>query len=327
MVTELRTSFLPRAERFDYWRGMVADTLLPNKLRSDHSSDFQAELRLLDLGAVQVSDLRYTPLETYRPAKLIRRSDPEAYQLMLNLRGGHRIIQGGCDTTSSAGEMTLYDTSRPWHGWAAADTGTVDGIMVQLPRQPLPMPADKVRSLTALKLSGRTGVGALLAACLKQMMADAHSYTRADAARLATVTLDLLAAMCAHYLEAERHLPPETHHHALAMRIRGFIEQHLADPGLTPAVVAAAHHISTRQLHRIFQAQNLTVAGWIRQRRLEKCHHDLFDPRYDDRPVQAIAARWGFANKAHFSRVFRAAYGIPPGDLRHLAQSQRSRRA
>ncbi|MEV0214766.1 helix-turn-helix domain-containing protein [Micromonospora sp. NPDC050695] len=28
--------------------------------------------------------------------------------------------------------------------------------------------------------------------------------------------------------------------------------------------------------------------------------------------MQAIAARWGFADKAHFSRVFRAAYGTSP---------------
>lgn len=322
LVTEARTRDLPAAERFDYWRSLTAETLLPNTLRSEHASDFGAELRLLDLGAVQVSGLRYPQLETYRPAKLIRRSDPEAYQLMLNLRGGHRIIQGGCDTTSSAGEMTLYDTSRPWHGWAEADTGTVGGIMVQLPRQLLPLPQDKVRSLTAVRMSGREGMGALLAGFLRQMAADASSYTPADASRLAVVAVDLLAAVCAHHLEAERQLPPETRHHALILRIRTFIEQHLADPGLTPAAVAAAHNISTRHLHRLFQAQGMTVAGWIRQRRLENCHRELADPRHRHRTIQAVAARWGFTDKAHFSRVFRAAYGMPPGDLRHLAQDR-----
>ncbi|WP_418952371.1 hypothetical protein [Streptomyces chartreusis] len=71
--------------------------------------------------------------------------------------------------------MTLYDTSRPWHGWAEADTGAVDGIMVQLPRQLLPVPQDKVRLLTAVRLSGREGMGALLAGFLRQMVADATS--------------------------------------------------------------------------------------------------------------------------------------------------------
>jgi RNA polymerase sigma-70 factor, ECF subfamily len=34
------------------------------------------------------------------------------------------------------------------------------------------------------------------------------------------------------------------------------------------------------------------------------------------RPVAGIAARWGFSSAAHFSRVFRDAYGMPPGEFR-----------
>ena len=29
-----------------------------------------------------------------------------------------------------------------------------------------------------------------------------------------------------------------------------------------------------------------------------------------------VGARWGFADPAHFSRVFKAAYGMPPGVFR-----------
>ncbi|MEU6574250.1 helix-turn-helix domain-containing protein [Streptomyces sp. NPDC046805] len=316
-VTEFCTSVLPPAERFDYWQGMTSDTLVPNRQRSEHAPDFRARLRLVDLGAIQVSGLGYPRLETYRPAKLIRRSDPESYQVMLNRSGGHRIIQGGHDTTSSAGEMTLYDTSRPWQGWAEPGTsGAVHGIMVQIPRALLPLPQDVVRSLTALRLPGDRGVGRLLACFLEQLVGDTGSYTPADAPRLTAVTVDLLAAVCAHHLEAESLLPLESRHHTLLLRTRAFIEHHLADPGLTPAVVAAAHNVSTRQLYRLYQAQGLTVAGWIRRRRLENCHRDLADPRHDHRPVQAVAARWGLPDKAHFSRLFRAAYGMPPGDYR-----------
>ncbi|AEM86360.1 helix-turn-helix domain-containing protein [Streptomyces violaceusniger] len=318
LVTEFSTSHLPAAERFDHWCGLTADTLIPNTLGSDHASHFEAELRLLDLGLVQISALRYPPLETHRPAKLIRRSDPEVCQLMLNLRGGHRLVQAGLDTTSSAGELMLYDTSRPWHGWATAATGSVEGIMVQFPRQLLPLPQGKIRSLTAARLSGREGMGALLAGFLRQMAADAASYTVADTSRLATITIDLLAAVCAHHLDTERHLPPETHHHVLLLRIRAFIEQHLGKPGLTPAMVAAAHNISTRHLHRLFQTQGLTVAGLIRQRRLENCHRELTDPHHNHRTIQAIAAGWGFADKAHFSRLFLATFGMAPSHYRHL---------
>jgi len=91
-----------------------------------------------------------------------------------------------------------------------------------------------------------------------------------------------------------------------------FIEQHLADADLTPARIAAAEYMSARNLHRIFESADLTVAGWIRQRRLEHCRRDLSDHSLVGLPVSHIAARWGLWEAAHFSRVFKAAYGVSP---------------
>jgi AraC-like DNA-binding protein len=58
------------------------------------------------------------------------------------------------------------------------------------------------------------------------------------------------------------------------------------------------------------------VADWIRRRRLERCARDLLDPALRGEPVGAIGARWGLTNPAHFSRVFRAAYGVPRAEYR-----------
>lgn len=58
--------------------------------------------------------------------------------------------------------------------------------------------------------------------------------------------------------------------HLLA-RIRAHIDDHLADPGLSPGTVARAHHISVCYLHRLFGAEGITVARFIRQRRLDRC--------------------------------------------------------
>lgn len=58
------------------------------------------------------------------------------------------------------------------------------------------------------------------------------------------------------------------------------------------------------------------MAGWIRERRLERCRRDLLDPALAARPVGAVAARWGLVEPASFSRAFRAAYGLPPAAYR-----------
>jgi AraC-like DNA-binding protein len=41
------------------------------------------------------------------------------------------------------------------------------------------------------------------------------------------------------------------------------------------------------------------------------------------RIVAEIAARWGFRSAAHFTRAFRARYGMVPVELRRLASCQR----
>ncbi|MEV5841331.1 MULTISPECIES: helix-turn-helix domain-containing protein [unclassified Streptomyces] len=102
-------------------------------------------------------------------------------------------------------------------------------------------------------------------------------------------------------------------------RIEAYILHHLCDRDLTPDRIAAAHHISTRYLHRLFQRQELTVAAWIKAQRLARCRHDLADPGLCRLPVHAIAARWGFAQSADFSRAFRAAYGTTPTGFRSSA--------
>ncbi|MBO0832730.1 MAG: helix-turn-helix domain-containing protein [Actinobacteria bacterium] len=52
---------------------------------------------------------------------------------------------------------------------------------------------------------------------------------------------------------------------------------------------------------------------------MERCRRDLSDPALTERPVAAVAARWGFTSAADFSRAFRAAHGMPPGEYRRSA--------
>lgn len=100
--------------------------------------------------------------------------------------------------------------------------------------------------------------------------------------------------------------------------VQAFIDRRLADPRLSPGTIAAAHHISLRLLHKLFEEHGTSVGRWIRDRRLERCRRDLLDPALSDVPASAIAFGWGFADAAHFTRVFREAYGHPPGEYRRL---------
>lgn len=102
----------------------------------------------------------------------------------------------------------------------------------------------------------------------------------------------------------------------LVQRVQEYVRLHLAEPDLTAARIAAEHHVSVRQLYLILSRAGITLADWIRTQRLEECKRELASSAYQFMTIEAIAHRWGFASAPHFSRVFKAAYGVSPRDVR-----------
>ncbi|MFD8549648.1 helix-turn-helix domain-containing protein [Streptomyces sp. NPDC059649] len=321
--TEFRSAeAAPATGRFDSWREHLHGSYVPvDLLPDDHMADFRATHLVLNLGAVRLWRIEHPPMRMRRSPQLIRRSDPELLHLSLPLRGTKRVVQSDREAGYGAHELALLDTSRPY--LMEASTGerqrTVRGTGILLPRNVLPLAAKGGDALVNRRLSAREGAGALLARFLTQVWADRASYRPADGPRLGTIAIDLLSALLAHTLDAENTLAPETRRRSLVLRIQEFIQQRLFDPELTPRSVAAAHHISVSYLHRLFEDEEITVAAWIRRRRLERACRDLADPALRHTPIHAIAMHWGFARADDFTRAFRAVYGMPPRDYRYGA--------
>jgi AraC-like DNA-binding protein len=324
LLNLISTDHVAAPDRSDFWWGAVAESIVPVHGSSDQGANFRAEMRSLDLGASQLTRGRCVPFQARRSPALIRRSDPGLYHLSMILRGRSHISQADRQACLEPTDLVLYDTSRAFHVRMEAgdrptkDTtpGFTDGLILQFPRDLLPLPAAMVERLLLRRMSGQGGIGGVLAAVLRQLMAEPEELSPRDIARMSTIVLDLVTAWIAHESEGESWLPAGDRAEALFVQIQSFIEQRLGEAGLTPSSVAAAHHISTRYLHRLFQRQGLTVAGWIRHRRLERCRRDLADPVMDGHAVNAVAARWGFTDDSHFNRLFRTAYEMPPAAYR-----------
>jgi AraC-like DNA-binding protein len=317
IVTQWTTEDLPRSERFTWWHDMIRAVSICDVRSSECVDDFRATAKVMDLGVGRICSLAYPSVTAERTPKLIRQDDPEYVNVALTLSGSMWITQDGHETALGDGDLMIYHSSRPHRGWAAADPGTcLRHIVAQVPRHLLPVRASHIDELTATRLPADGGFGELLAQFLGQVTAKAHHYGTGDTARLSSVLLDLLAATVAQHTDDTGALGPETRQHAMALRVQGFILRHLGNPDLTPGMIAAAHHISTRSLHRLFRQQGTTVAAFIRRHRLDRARRDLADPMLAGRPVHAIAGRWGFTRAADFTRAFRTAFGVAPTDYR-----------
>ncbi|RAG80767.1 hypothetical protein DN069_36415 [Streptacidiphilus pinicola] len=78
-------SAVPAADRFDWFDQVVANALAPVALRPLDAAAFHAEGAVLDLGEAQISRFSYSPVGSRRTSGLIRKRDPEQYQLGLGV--------------------------------------------------------------------------------------------------------------------------------------------------------------------------------------------------------------------------------------------------
>ncbi|WP_407287017.1 helix-turn-helix domain-containing protein [Streptomyces sp. BP-8] len=319
MLNEMvfRSEDVPAADRLSYWAERLEQTHAPMHLSSDHSDDFRATQRVLDLGAVSVWPATIPQVVMRRTPRLIRQSDPELYHLSFVVGGTGAGRWDDHEVVYQPSDLVINDSSLPWE--IRGDRAPVTTVGAEIPKALLPLPRGGARRTVPRRMTTRSGIGALLAQFLLRLSADTTPYRPSDGPRLGTVLTDLVIALFAHALETDSALPPDTRRRTLMLRIKRFVHEHLHDPGLSPAVIAAAHHISVSYLHRLFQHEEATVASWIRLRRLEAARRDLTDPALRSAPIHALAARRGFSCAADFSRAFRNAYGTPPKDYRRHA--------
>jgi AraC-like DNA-binding protein len=321
MSVLLRADDVPVNSRIEYVREVVGAALGPLEVRTGDGNEVPDQVRAADLGAVRVGELSASrPGGADRRRRHIQVLDADLCKVDVVTQGEIIVEQDGRQARLHAGDFAFVDLSRPAHwtnGWSTRV------VAIAFPRKLLPIRPDDVAGLTAVGLSSDHGPDALFSSTARELARQVDHLDPAAGARVGTAALDLLTVALAGRLDRHGELPPDISQRALLLRVRAFIDGRLADPELTPGTVARAHHVSLRSLYKLFEGERASVAGLIRERRLERCRRDLLDPSLSEVPVSTIAGRWGLTNAAHFSRAFRAAYGASPVEYRRLGEAAR----
>ncbi|MET8773101.1 helix-turn-helix domain-containing protein [Streptomyces sp. NPDC004658] len=318
--TVYTTKAVPTHRRRAYWREALSRTFGAVDMRVSDEVD-SGTIRTSPLGPMQTVTVDGDPQRARRTRRLIAGSDNDDHVVVkLLCRGTARIEQDDREAYVRPGQLFVYDMARPVHLTLPERFRTKSLV---LPRAVLGLGESDLRQLTAAPLGSESAVGGLLTPLLSRLVDSAATYPQRTGELIARNVVDLVQTL------AEERLGRMTEDstsgaRTLLVRIRVYIDRHLAHPDLTPESVARAHHISVRYLHKLFELEDITVSRWIQQRRLEHCRRDLSRPASADLTVAAVAHRWGFTSASHFSRVFRAAYGVPPAAWRDSARRERS---
>ncbi len=228
------------------------------------------------------------------------------------------LSQDGREAVLTPGDFAVVDTSRPYE-LAFDDTHRM--LVGTMPREFGHNRRESLSGVTVRRVSsGHVSGPAVVSPSHNNVGRRLERDEVVPTTQLPDVVLEVLAAGLAD-LMSNMSARPESHQSALLRQIHRYIEQNLSDPQLSPRPIAAAHHISVRYLQKLFHSQGTTVNGWIRDRRLDKCRCELADPRYRNRSIGAIGARWNLSPASYFSRVFKETYGFTPSEARARARA------
>jgi AraC-like DNA-binding protein len=308
------TSVVPPDDRAEVWVHAASELFVPLEC-TPHNRVFNGRMRAGSVGPLRLCSVEAAAHTIRRTQRLADNTKNDQYKLSLMLGGEALIVQDDREAVLRAGDFAIYDSARPY---TVVGDDAFHMLVCMLPRDVIGLSQEQIARITATRIAGQEGIGWAMAPFLKRLAELAvREEIHGDQHRVVESVVDLVESLCASRVDDDA--PRGGSRTELLLRIRAYIETNLADPALSPSAIAAATFVSKRYLHKLFEVEEVSVSRWIRERRLERCRAELGDPRHRDDTVTSIGVRWGIPDSAHFSRLFREAYGCTPTEFRHAA--------
>jgi AraC-like DNA-binding protein len=267
---------------------------------------FRAQEVNLQLDRLHLARVQGTAHSVVRDDALVSHRPGDSIVVYAALRGEALWEHAGSRRVVRPGQLLVCDVDRPFirgfgHG--------LDELAVKVQRDAF------------TELTGMTTVDAPL--FLDAAGSEADPYARAlvrlvgRAVGRSAVPADEQAILeLVSVLATEGKIGLPVAHRAAA---RAFIDDHLTDPTLSAADIAAGAGISERHLSRLFAETGTSLPQHVLARRLDLAHTLLRRPGTHDLRVADVAAGCGFTSTAYFSETFKRRFDATAGDVRRTA--------
>lgn len=298
------------AERYDAWDDKLNDVFGLWRSDARRGGDFRASFNYREADGFQVVECRCDPCGAERGRVDLRRDDRDILAVQLVLSGRERMTIGEDDVLLGQGDILIWDTTREMRFEVLEPLHKLS-VMMPLARLKCWMP--RAWHTVDRRLASGSVQAELLSSYIAAIRPGFMSGALTNAEGLTEATIGLLINALG---EGARPVPPESLRDGQMARVRHFIGKHLDDPDLSPRMIADGCKISVRYLHWLFEPTGTTVLRYAIQQRLIRCRRELENPQMCTRSITDIAYASGFQNPTHFSRRFKAEYGLSPQDFR-----------
>ena len=314
---------MPPATGMEQFDSLVNETFCPMSCQYSRNVErpFQGALVSRQLGDVGFAVVKSSPLDVYRRRSHIGKACDASYLVKIQVEGEGVVRHRGLEAHLYPGDFTVCLSSEPYElhfprDYAQVVLSVPEALMEEFVSHP-------TRHL-GVRMEAQVGANGLFSQFVTSMASRMDSLDGDLAQRLQANVLDLLVTSLGYTREKQRRDLLNCGMKAeYLQRIRYFIRKNLDNELLGPDWIAEALNISTRYLHMLFEAEELSVSRYIQRLRLEACRAALADPAFTDYPVSEIAYRSGFKDASHFSRVFKNEYGETPARFRRDSQTSR----
>lgn len=295
----------PHVNKVDPWRKQshIFRSSLPQDITT--STIFLSEFTLSKINGSS-GDVIYDNLDS---------SSPEfEYILIIQLAGSCNVEGPEHNVSLHSHEAMLLSDNQPWNLHFKSNHFQIALRFHHAYLTPLLAKKD-IRLMTIFRVD--KGVGKLLLQYLIELEFELkNGHITQSTSVFLTRTIVNLVATCLIELNAVNDRKQSATYDYHVFRVKNYVAENLRNSQLNIQTISAALNISPPHLHRIFKNEPLSISHYLWQKRLQGCAKDLSDELKNNESISTIAFSWGFNDVAHFSRVFKEMYGVPPSKWR-----------
>jgi AraC-like DNA-binding protein len=310
-----RTNGVREAERFSFWSDAVCDTYVQLGCEYDGNKPFEGSLAVREYETIAFSKVQASHHKVIRRPYDISRSDQNDFLLSIQLEKSSHLSQRNNSSRLDPFDFAIYDSTEPYE---LELSDHFQMIVLQFPKKKLVDRLPNAEMLVGRKVSSTSELGKFASENILQISEMIDAQPGPGQILLQETILDLVASSLA-TIEGDLYelsIPEQR----ILLRAKTFILSHLCDLNLNLEAVAASTGMSVRRLSEIFASNGITIAGFIREARLNRVASELRDERFARQTISEIALRNGFNNIQHFSTLFHKHFGCTPTEHKTMGQ-------